>query len=396
MTKADPAGASELDAVARYRRAVDYLAAAQIYLKKNPLLEEPLAAEHIKERLLGHWGTAPGINLVCAHLNRLIRKTDASVLLITGPGHGAAANMANMYIEGTMTEFYPEYTRDRAGMARFVKAFSWPYGFPEPPLAGAAGRDPRGGRARLRARDRVRRGARQPGPRRRLHRRGRRGGDGTDGHGVARQQVLECRDRRRRAADPSLERIQDRESHRSRPRCRSRSWRASTRDSGTRSGSSTRAREIDSDLDAAFDWAYEEIRRTAGARALGQAGRAARLAADRAANAQGARLPARRSTGRCSRGPSGPTRSRSRIRRRTRRTWRFSRNGSARTGPRSSSTAMGNRRPTSCRSARRRERRIAMNSAELRRRPARRAGSPAARAPRRLTRGAGRSDASAT
>jgi xylulose-5-phosphate/fructose-6-phosphate phosphoketolase len=130
VTKADPAGASELDAVARYRRAVDYLAAAQIYLKKNPLLEEPLAPEHIKDRLLGHWGTAPGINLVCAHLNRLIRKTDASVLLITGPGHGAAANMANMYIEGTLTEFYPEYSRDRAGMERFVKAFSWPYGFP--------------------------------------------------------------------------------------------------------------------------------------------------------------------------------------------------------------------------------------------------------------------------
>jgi xylulose-5-phosphate/fructose-6-phosphate phosphoketolase len=98
----------ESDSVKRYRRAVDYLAAAQIYLKANPLLEAPLAPEHIKDRLLGHWGTAPGINLVCVHLNRLIRRTDASVLLITGPGHGAAANMANMYIEGTLTEFYPE------------------------------------------------------------------------------------------------------------------------------------------------------------------------------------------------------------------------------------------------------------------------------------------------
>ena len=118
------------EAVARYRRAVDYLAAAQIYLKANPLLEEPLAIEHIKERLLGHWGTAPGINLVITHLNGLIRRTDASILLITGPGHGAAANMANMYIDGTLTEFYPEYTQDRAGMERFLKAFSWPYGFP--------------------------------------------------------------------------------------------------------------------------------------------------------------------------------------------------------------------------------------------------------------------------
>src|SRR5450756_82659 len=90
--------ASDLEAVRRYRRAVDYLAVAQIYLKANPLLEEPLAPEHIKERLLGHWGTAPGINLVYAHLNGLVRRTDANILLITGPGHGAAANMANIYV----------------------------------------------------------------------------------------------------------------------------------------------------------------------------------------------------------------------------------------------------------------------------------------------------------
>ena len=120
----------EGSAISRYRRAVDYLTAAQIYLKGNPLLEEPLAPEHIKERLLGHWGTAPGINLVYAHLNGLVRRTGASVLLVTGPGHGAAANMANMYLEGTVTEFYPEITRDRAGLTRFVTLFSWPYGFP--------------------------------------------------------------------------------------------------------------------------------------------------------------------------------------------------------------------------------------------------------------------------
>src|SRR3990172_12210910 len=101
---------SESDAVKRYRRAVNYLAAAQIYLKDNPLLEEPLRPEHIKDRLLGHWGTAPGINFIYAHLNRLILKTDASILLVTGPGHGAAANLANMYLEGTLTEFFPELT----------------------------------------------------------------------------------------------------------------------------------------------------------------------------------------------------------------------------------------------------------------------------------------------
>lgn len=121
---------AELESLQRYRRAVNYLAAAQIYLKDNPLLEEPLRPEHIKDRLLGHWGTAPGINFIYGHLNRLILKTDASVLLITGPGHGAAANLANMYLEGTLSEYFPELTRDRAGLERFVKAFSWPDAFP--------------------------------------------------------------------------------------------------------------------------------------------------------------------------------------------------------------------------------------------------------------------------
>lgn len=130
---------SGLGSVARYRRAANYLAAAQIYLQDNVLLEEPLQPDHVKDRLLGHWGTCPGINFVYAHLNRLIRERDASVLLITGPGHGAAANLANLYLEGSLTEYYPELTRDRAGMRRFVRAFSWPGGFPShlsPPVPG--------------------------------------------------------------------------------------------------------------------------------------------------------------------------------------------------------------------------------------------------------------------
>lgn len=122
--------AEALPAIERYRRAVNYLAAAQIYLLDNPLLEEPLQPEHIKHRLLGHWGTAPGINLIYLHLNRLIVRTDASILLVTGPGHGAAANLANMYLEGTLTEFFPELTHDRAGLQRFLKWFSWPDRFP--------------------------------------------------------------------------------------------------------------------------------------------------------------------------------------------------------------------------------------------------------------------------
>jgi len=117
-------------AAERYFRAVNYLSAAQIYLKANPLMEEPLKMEHIKERLLGHWGTAPGINLAYLHLNRLILKTHASMLLVTGPGHGAAANLSNMYIEGTLSEYMGELTRDREGLGKFLRWFSWPDKFP--------------------------------------------------------------------------------------------------------------------------------------------------------------------------------------------------------------------------------------------------------------------------
>jgi xylulose-5-phosphate/fructose-6-phosphate phosphoketolase len=131
--------AEEVSALQRYRRAVDYLAAAQVYLKSNPLLRAPLAAEDIKDRLLGHWGTAPGINLIYAHLNRLIRHTGAEMLLVTGPGHGAAANLANMYLEGTLEQYYPQYTRDFAGLDRFVRAFSRPGGFPSHLFPGLPG-----------------------------------------------------------------------------------------------------------------------------------------------------------------------------------------------------------------------------------------------------------------
>jgi xylulose-5-phosphate/fructose-6-phosphate phosphoketolase len=121
---------AELQDLKLYRRAADYIGAAQIYLKSNPLLEEPLKPEHIKERLLGHWGTVPGINLIYAHLNRLVQKTRASVLLITGPGHGAPANLANLYLEGTLEEFYPDLSRDRVGLQKLIRSFSWPGGFP--------------------------------------------------------------------------------------------------------------------------------------------------------------------------------------------------------------------------------------------------------------------------
>src|SRR5579883_2813017 len=105
----------ELDAIARFRRVTDYLAAAEIYLKSNPLLREPLKPEDIKDRLLGHWGTCPGINLVYAHLNHLITRHQLDMFLVTGPGHGAPANLANLYLEGSITHFYPELTLDYEG-----------------------------------------------------------------------------------------------------------------------------------------------------------------------------------------------------------------------------------------------------------------------------------------
>jgi xylulose-5-phosphate/fructose-6-phosphate phosphoketolase len=136
---------AELDAIARYQRVTDYLAAAEIYLKENVLLEEPLKPEHIKDRLLGHWGTSPGINLVYAHLNRLIMRYDIDMFLVTGPGHGAPANLANLYLEGTLHEFYPDLTLDKAGVEKFVRSFSWPGGFPSHLYPGVPGTIHEGG-----------------------------------------------------------------------------------------------------------------------------------------------------------------------------------------------------------------------------------------------------------
>jgi xylulose-5-phosphate/fructose-6-phosphate phosphoketolase len=111
-------------------RAANYLAAAQIYLRRNPLLREPLRAEDIKPRLLGHWGTVPGLTLVYTHLNRLIQDTDANVLLVVGPGHGAPAILSEMFLDGSMEATYPQLTRDLAGLTRLTRDFSWPGGFP--------------------------------------------------------------------------------------------------------------------------------------------------------------------------------------------------------------------------------------------------------------------------
>jgi xylulose-5-phosphate/fructose-6-phosphate phosphoketolase len=111
-------------------RAANYLSVGQIYLLGNPLLREPLKPEHIKPRLLGHWGTTPGLNLVYVHLNRVIVERDLDVIYLTGPGHGGPALVANTWLEGSYSELYPEVSRDAEGMARLFKQFSFPGGIP--------------------------------------------------------------------------------------------------------------------------------------------------------------------------------------------------------------------------------------------------------------------------
>ena len=113
-----------------YWRAANYLSVGQIYLYDNPLLKERLKLEHIKPRLLGHWGTTPGLNLIYVHVNRLIRKYDLNVIYVTGPGHGGPALVANSYLEGTYSEYYPDVSRDAEGMKRLFKQFSFPGGIP--------------------------------------------------------------------------------------------------------------------------------------------------------------------------------------------------------------------------------------------------------------------------
>ncbi len=125
-----PLSREELDRINAYWRAANYLSVGQIYLYENPLLKEPLKREHIKPRLLGHWGTTPGLNFIYAHLNRAIKKQDLDMLYITGPGHGGPGLVANAYLEGTYSEVYPHVPSDAAGMKKLFKQFSFPGGIP--------------------------------------------------------------------------------------------------------------------------------------------------------------------------------------------------------------------------------------------------------------------------
>jgi len=118
----------ELRKIHLYWSACNYLAAGMIYLRENPLLKEPLRPEHVKKRLLGHWGTSPGLSFIYVHLNRMIRKYDLNMLFIAGPGHGAPGVLAAVYLEGTYSEIYPDKSEDEEGMQKFLKQFSFPGG----------------------------------------------------------------------------------------------------------------------------------------------------------------------------------------------------------------------------------------------------------------------------
>ncbi|MDQ2639748.1 MAG: phosphoketolase, partial [Pseudomonadota bacterium] len=119
---------AQLAALDAWWRAANYLSVGQIYLLDNPLLEAPLELGHVKPRLLGHWGTTPGLNFIYAHLNRLIARDGLDMIFIAGPGHGGPALQANTWLEGSYSELYPEVTQDKAGMRRLFRQFSFPGG----------------------------------------------------------------------------------------------------------------------------------------------------------------------------------------------------------------------------------------------------------------------------
>ncbi len=146
-----PLSAEELRKMHAYWRASNYLSVGQIYLLDNPLLKEPLKREHVKPRLLGHWGTSPGLNMLCVHLNRVINKDDLNMIYIIGPGHGGPSLVAHAYLEGTYSEVYPNISQDAEGMKKLFKQFSFPGGIPSHVAPETPGSIHEGGELGLRA-----------------------------------------------------------------------------------------------------------------------------------------------------------------------------------------------------------------------------------------------------
>ena len=131
--------------LARWHRLTNYIATASLYLQDNFWLEKPLESSHIKPRILGHWGTVPGLNLIYGGLNLLIRETGQSIIFIAGPGHGAPSILANLFLEGTISRYYPKISYDKTGLESVIKSFSWPGGFPSHTYPGLPGSINEGG-----------------------------------------------------------------------------------------------------------------------------------------------------------------------------------------------------------------------------------------------------------
>src|SRR5215472_10068670 len=129
-TEPSPLTADQVQTLVSYWRAANYLSVGQIYLMANPLLTEPLRPEHIKPRLLGHWGTSPGLNFIWAHLSRIITVHDAEMMIVIGPGHGGPAALANTWLEGSYTDIYPSIPQNETGMRVLFRQFSFPGGVP--------------------------------------------------------------------------------------------------------------------------------------------------------------------------------------------------------------------------------------------------------------------------
>ena len=125
-----PVSEEALEGVDKYWRASNYLSIGQIYLRSNPLMKEPFTRNDVKHRLVGHWGTTPGLNFLIGHINRLIADHQQNTVIIMGPGHGGPAGTSQSYLDGTYTEYFPNITKDEAGLQKFFRQFSYPGGIP--------------------------------------------------------------------------------------------------------------------------------------------------------------------------------------------------------------------------------------------------------------------------
>ena len=307
-----PLSADELRKMDAYWRAANYLSVGQIYLLDNPLLKEPLKREHIKPRLLGHWGTSPGLNMLYVHLNRVIKRDDLNMIYIIGPGHGGPSLVAHAYLEGTYSEVYPNISQDAEGMKRLFKQFSFPGGIPSHVAPETPGSIHEGGELGLRPEPRLRGRVRQPGPDRRLRRRRRRGRDrarsppaGTATSSSTRPATAACCRSCTSTATRSPTPASSPASRRTSCRSSSRAWATSR----TSSRGTTRRRSTSS-WPACSTRSWRRSSRSGPTPATNGDRQAAGLADDRLPHARRAGPARRRSTARSARTTGGATRCR--------------------------------------------------------------------------------------